>query len=80
MLICLYHTVVLGRGYRLRTLTRFRNVLETVKSVFMSGHQNAEQDHSTKIANKPFENVAKYIYLGKRVTNQNSIHEVIESS
>jgi hypothetical protein len=46
----------------------------------MSGHQNAEQDHSTKIANKPFENVAKYIYLGKRVTNQNSIHEVIESS
>jgi hypothetical protein len=41
----------------------------------ISQHQN----HSLLIASKPFENVAKFKYLGITVTNQNWIHEEIRS-
>jgi hypothetical protein len=34
--------------------------------------------HNIKIANRSFENMAKFIYFGTTVTNQNSIHDEIK--
>jgi hypothetical protein len=45
----------------------------------MSHHQNAGQNHDIKIANRYFENVAEFRYLGTTETNQNVIHEEINS-
>jgi hypothetical protein len=41
-------------------------------------HQNAGQTHNIKIANRSFENVAQFRYLGTIVTNQNFILEEIK--
>jgi hypothetical protein len=38
------------------------------------------QKHSIKIANRPFEDVTKFKYLGTTVTDQNYIQEKIESA
>jgi hypothetical protein len=48
------------------------------KYILLSGHQNAGQNHDIKIANRSFENVAQFRYLGTTVTNQNLIGEEIE--
>jgi hypothetical protein len=42
-----------------------------LRYIFIPHHQAAEQNHYIKIANKSFENVAKFRYLGMRVTNKN---------
>jgi hypothetical protein len=41
-------------------------------------HQNAQQNDNIKIANRTYENVAKFKYLGMTVTKQNFIHERIK--
>jgi hypothetical protein len=41
-------------------------------------HQKAGQNHDIKIANRCFENLAQFKYLGMTVTNQNSIPEEIK--
>jgi hypothetical protein len=51
---------------------------EEPKYIFMSRHQTTEQTHYIKVANKSFENVAKFKYFRTTVTNQNSIHEEIK--
>jgi hypothetical protein len=47
-------------------------------SMLLSRHQNAGQNHDVKIANRCFENVAQFIYLGMTVTNQKLIQEEIK--
>jgi hypothetical protein len=42
-------------------------------------HQNVGQNHDIKIANRCFENMAKFRYLGTTVTDQNLIQEEIKS-
>jgi hypothetical protein len=42
------------------------------KYMLLSNHQNEGQNHDIKIANRCFENVAQFRYLGRTVANQNS--------
>jgi hypothetical protein len=44
---------------------------EKSKYMLLSHHQNAGQNHAIKIANRCFENVAQFKYLGMTVGNQN---------
>jgi hypothetical protein len=44
----------------------------------LSRHQNVGRDRGTKIANRSFENVSQFKYLGTTVTNQTLIQEEIK--
>jgi hypothetical protein len=46
--------------------------------MLLSCHQNAGRNHEIKMANKFFENMAQFNYLGTAVTNQNLIQEEIK--
>jgi hypothetical protein len=52
---------------------------EKTKYMFMSRHQTAGQSNYIRVANKSFEKVAKFKYLGATLTDQNCIHEEIRS-
>jgi hypothetical protein len=52
---------------------------EKTKYMLMSRSQKAEQKHSIDIANRSFEDVAKFKQLGTTLTNQNCMHEEINS-
>jgi hypothetical protein len=52
---------------------------EKTKYMLMSSSQKVEQKHSIKIANRSFEDVAKFKYLGTTLTDQNCMHEEIKS-
>jgi hypothetical protein len=45
----------------------------------MPRHQSAPQNHDTKKANRSFENVAEFEYLGTTEVNTNLINEEIKS-
>jgi hypothetical protein len=51
---------------------------EKTKYILLSHHQNAEQNHDIMIANRSFENVAQFKYLGMTVMNHNLIQEEIK--
>jgi ribosomal protein S2 len=51
---------------------------EKTKNILLSCHQNVGQNQDIKIANRCFENVAQFRYLGTTTTNQNCIHEEIK--
>jgi hypothetical protein len=50
---------------------------EKTKYMFKFLHQYAGQNHSMKTANRCFENMAKFRYLGTAVTNQNFMKKLI---
>jgi hypothetical protein len=45
--------------------------VEKTKYMLLSRHRNAGQNRDIKIANRSFENVSQFKYLGTTVTNQN---------
>jgi hypothetical protein len=51
--------------------------VEKSKYMFLSCHRNAGQNRGIKIANRSFENVSQFKYLGMTVINQNLIQEEI---
>ena len=52
---------------------------DKTKYMVVSRDQNAERNHSVRIANSTFERVDEFKYLGTTLTNQNSIQEEIKS-
>jgi hypothetical protein len=52
---------------------------EKTKYILMSRSQKTGQNHSIKIANRSFEDVVKFKYLGTTLTDQNHMHEEIKS-
>jgi hypothetical protein len=52
---------------------------EKTKYMLMSRCQKIGQKYSVKIANRSFEDVAKFRYLGTTLTDQNCMHEEINS-
>jgi sorting nexin-29 len=52
---------------------------EKTKYTIMSRHPNSGQNQNIRIANESFENVAKFKYLGTTLTNQDDVHDEIES-
>jgi hypothetical protein len=49
------------------------------KYMLMSRNQKIGKKHSIKMANRSFEDVAKFRYLGTTLTDQNYVHEEIKS-
>jgi hypothetical protein len=52
---------------------------EKTEYMLMSRNQKIGQKHSIKIANRSFEDVAKFKYLGTTLTDQNCMHEEVKS-
>jgi hypothetical protein len=52
---------------------------EKTKYMLMSRSQNTGRKYNIKIANRSFEDVAKFKYLGTTLTDQNNMHEEIKS-
>jgi hypothetical protein len=52
--------------------------IEKSKYMLQSRHQNSGKKRDIKIANRSFENVPQFKYLGTTVTNQNFIQEEIK--
>jgi hypothetical protein len=52
---------------------------EKTKYMLMSRSKKIGQKHSLKIVKRSFEDVAKFKYLGKTLTDQNSVHEEVKS-
>ena len=53
--------------------------VDKTKYMAMSQDQNAGQSHSVKFDNSSFERIEGFKYLGKTLTNQNSIQDAIKS-
>jgi hypothetical protein len=60
-------------GRILGFLDRMRKALIDASVLLLSRQQNVGQNWDMKIANRSFENVSQFKYLGTTVTNQNLI-------
>jgi hypothetical protein len=67
------------RNLNILQTTAGRDIGLEVKYTLMSRYQKARKTHSIKIENRPFEDVAKFKYLGTTLTDQNCIHEALKS-
>jgi hypothetical protein len=56
-----------------------KNRINTCRPVHLSRDQNTRQNYNIKINNISFERMKQFRYLGRTLTNRNSIHEVIKS-
>jgi hypothetical protein len=54
--------------------------VEKTKFMLVSHHQNAGQNQDIQIADRTFEHVSPFRYLGTTVTSQNHIQDEIERS
>jgi hypothetical protein len=52
--------------------------VQKTKNILLFRHQNVGQSRDIKIANRSFEHVSQFKYLGTTVTNQNLIQEEIK--
>jgi hypothetical protein len=52
--------------------------VDKTKNILLSRHQNVGQNRDIKLANRSFENVSQFKYLGTIVTNQNLIQAEIK--
>ena len=52
---------------------------DKTKYMVVSRDENAGRNHSVRIDNSTFERVEEFKYLGKTLTNQNSVQEEIKS-
>jgi hypothetical protein len=52
---------------------------EKTKYMLISRYQKVGEKHNIKIANRSFEDMTKFSYLAKTLTDQNRIHEEIKS-
>jgi hypothetical protein len=52
--------------------------VDKTKYMLLSRHRNVGQNGDIKVANRSFENVSQFKYLGTTVTNQNLIQEEIK--
>jgi hypothetical protein len=52
---------------------------EKTQEILVSRSQTIGEKHIVNIANRPFEDVAKFKYLGTTLTDQNCMHEEIDS-
>jgi hypothetical protein len=52
--------------------------IEKTKYILLSRHQNVRQNQDIKIANRSFENVSQFKYLGTTITNPNLFQEEIK--
>jgi hypothetical protein len=73
--------IILGyHCYQLRTKFHLISSLKTekIKYMLLCRHQNVVRNRDRKIANRSFENMSQFKYLGTTVTNQNLIQEEIK--
>jgi hypothetical protein len=71
-------------GYNIDTINKNRQTLieinvEKTTYMLLSRQQNADQNWDIKTANRLFESVSQFRYLGTRIINQNLIQEEIKN-
>jgi hypothetical protein len=75
-----YYTLYTVHCIRLHCNSTYtqQKLFEKTKYMLLSRHHNAGQNRDIKIANRSFENVSQFKYLGTTVTNTNLIQEEIK--